>query len=85
VRLTILSQPCVPTSSSSIPRQADVGCDFFHHCSMPVYPDAIPPGLLATQVSPIAAPKNRTQDSRDFYTRADHASSPMHASGMLAV
>ena len=26
-----------------------------------------------------------SQDSRDFYTRADHASSPMHASGMLAV
>jgi hypothetical protein len=26
-----------------------------------------------------------SQDSRDFYTRADHASSPMRASGMLAV
>jgi len=26
-----------------------------------------------------------SQDSRDFYTRANHASSPMHASGMLAV
>ena len=26
-----------------------------------------------------------SQDSCDFYTRANHASSPMHASGMLAV
>ena len=26
-----------------------------------------------------------SQDSRDFYTRANHTSSPMHASGMLAV
>ena len=26
----------------------------------------------------------RSQDSCDFYTRANHASSPMHASGMLA-
>jgi hypothetical protein len=25
-----------------------------------------------------------SQDSCDFYTRANHASSPMHASGMLA-
>jgi hypothetical protein len=25
-----------------------------------------------------------SQDSRDFYTRADHASLPMRASGMLA-
>ncbi len=43
-----------------------------------------PPGLLATQVSPTAAPK-RPQGSRDFSTRANHASLPMHASGMLAV
>src|SRR5713226_5133160 len=43
-----------------------------------------PPGLLATQVSPTAAPK-RPQGSRDFSTRATHASLPMHASGMLAV
>ena len=27
----------------------------------------------------------RSQDSRDFYTRAHHAPLPMHASGMLAV
>jgi hypothetical protein len=26
-----------------------------------------------------------SQDSRDFYTQANHASSPMHALGMLAV
>ena len=26
-----------------------------------------------------------SQDSRDFYTRADHASLPLHAPGMLAV
>jgi hypothetical protein len=43
-----------------------------------------PPGLLATQVSPTAAPQ-RPQGSRDFSTRATHASLPMHASGMLAV
>ena len=43
-----------------------------------------PPGLLATQVSPTAAPP-RPQGSRDFYTRADHASLPLRASGMLAV
>jgi len=43
-----------------------------------------PPGLLATQVSPTAAPK-RPQGSRDFSTRANHASLPMHASGTLAV
>src|SRR6266851_4444571 len=43
-----------------------------------------PPGLLATQVSPTAAPK-RPQGSRDFSTRATHASLPMRASGMLAV
>src|ERR1700694_1411420 len=43
-----------------------------------------PPGLLATQVSPTAAPR-RPQGSRDFSTRANHASLPMHASGMLAV
>jgi hypothetical protein len=43
-----------------------------------------PPDLLATQVSPTAAPK-RPQGSRDFYTRADHASLPLRASGMLAV
>jgi hypothetical protein len=29
-------------------------------------------------------PKIRTQGSRDFYTRADHALLPMRASGMLA-
>jgi hypothetical protein len=39
-----------------------------------------PPDLLATQVSPTAAPK-WPQGSRDFSTRADHASSPMCASG----
>lgn len=43
-----------------------------------------PPGLLATQVSPTAAPK-RPQGSRDFSTRANHASLPVRASGMLAV
>jgi hypothetical protein len=44
-----------------------------------------PPGLLATQVSPAAAP-SRPQGSRDFFsTRADHASLPVHASGVLAV
>ncbi len=43
-----------------------------------------PPGLLATQVSPTAAPQ-RPQGSRDFSTRANHTSLPMHASGMLAV
>ena len=43
-----------------------------------------PPGLLATQVSPTAAPQ-RPQGSRDFSTRATHASLPMRASGMLAV
>ena len=32
-----------------------------------------PPGLLATQVSPTAAPK-RPQGSRDFSTRANHTS-----------
>ena len=58
--------------------------DFFHHCFMPVYPDAIPPGLLATQVSPAAAALKGPQDSRDFYARANHASLPMRASGMLA-
>jgi hypothetical protein len=44
-------------------------------------------GLLACSPprSPLSLRQNRTQDSRDFYTRADHASSPMHASGMLAV
>jgi len=40
--------------------------------------------LLATQVSPTAAPK-RPQGSRDFSTRADHASLPLRASSMLAV
>ena len=45
-------------------------------------------GLLAC--SPPRSPlslrqKNGTQDSRDFYTRANHALLPMHASGMLAV
>jgi len=43
-----------------------------------------PPGLFATPVSPTAAPL-RPQGSRDFYTRADHASLPLHALGMLAV
>ena len=43
-----------------------------------------PPGLLATQVSPTAAPR-RPQGSRDFSTRADHAPLPLRASGMLAV
>ena len=43
-----------------------------------------PPGLLATQVSPTTAPKG-PQGSRDFYTRANHASLPLRASGMLAV
>src|SRR5712692_9749088 len=43
-----------------------------------------PPGLLVTQVSPTAAPK-RPLGSRDFSTRANHASLPMHASGTLAV
>jgi len=44
-----------------------------------------PPVLLATQVSPAAAAFQSSQDSRDFYTRADHASLPLHALGMLAV
>ena len=43
-----------------------------------------PPGLFATPVSPAAAAKC-PQGSRDFYTRADHASLPLHASSMLAV
>ena len=43
-----------------------------------------PPGLLATQVSPAAAALKGPQDSRDFYARANHASLPMRASGMLA-
>ena len=43
-----------------------------------------PPGLFATPVSPTAAAKS-PQGSRDFYTRANHASLPLHASGMLAV
>ena len=43
-----------------------------------------PPGLLATQVSPTAAPR-RPQGSRDFSTRATHASLPVRASGRLAV
>jgi hypothetical protein len=43
-----------------------------------------PPGLFATQVSPTAATQ-KPQGSRDFYARAEHAPSPLRASGMLAV
>src|ERR1700732_4333459 len=43
-----------------------------------------PPALFATQVSPTATPK-RSQGSRDFSTRANHTSLPMHASSMLTV
>ena len=43
-----------------------------------------PPGLFATQVSPTAAAA-RLRGSRDFFTRAEHGSSPTRASGMLAV
>ena len=35
--------------------------------------------------SPCRCALKSSQDSCDFYTRANHASSPMHASGMLAV
>ena len=35
--------------------------------------------------SPLPLRPKRSQDSRDFYTRADHASLPVHASGILAV
>ena len=44
-------------------------------------------GLLACSPprSPLPLRLKSSQDSRDFYTRAEHASLPLHASGMLAV
>jgi len=44
-------------------------------------------GLLVCSPPRSSLPlRNKTsQDSRDFYTRANHASLPVHASGMLAV
>jgi hypothetical protein len=42
-----------------------------------------PPSLLASQITPTAAAW--PQGGRDFYTRAERASLPPHAPGMLAV
>jgi hypothetical protein len=44
-----------------------------------------PPGLLATRVSPYRCDHRVPQGSCDFYSRANHASLPLRASGMLAV